>query len=91
MLQSATSTIDALIFLVRNTRLSGRGDICASTIALLMRISLFSGDASQLPAFIHQPKEKRKGSAAAASFDWFDIWSGYDKFGSTGGNSTSLQ
>ena len=29
MLQSATSTIDALIFLVRNTRLSGRGDICA--------------------------------------------------------------
>ena len=78
MLQSATSTIDALIFLVRNTRLSGRGDICASTIALLTRISLFSGDASQLPAFTSSTKKKkRKSSSAAASSDWFDIYGEY--------------
>ena len=46
---NASSIIDALVSLARNSRLSGRGDICAGLIAILIRISCFSRATMETP------------------------------------------
>ena len=75
LLLSATSTIDALISLSRNASLSGRGDICVSIVALLMRISLFSQDTSETPS-ISSPKKQKKKKSSSTSLDtrWSDTY-----------------
>ena len=73
MLQSATSTIDALIALSRNNRLSSRGNICTCTVALLLRISLFSEDASVTPSVSASGKRK-KTKSSTKTFDWPEMY-----------------
>lgn len=71
---SSSSTIDAMISLAKNSKLTGRAEICAGVIAILIRITCFpSHVGSILPFHVDnlaqsKPQKKtKKGSSKAAS------------------------
>lgn len=70
LLWSSSSTIDALLSIAKNTRLSSRGTIAAGTLAALVRITVFSNDTGKTRA-LTTTLGKRKENIKKTLFENF--------------------